>query len=126
MSILTEYLNLIPKALGNPQEVMEGWLNVVKMEVGSLPQDQVEEILRRRLLCGACPFMSENAFNETTYKDVMGVNYSSKRKDHHCTLCACPIKSKTASLEATCGAQYWNETNPTKLLEVKWMPYESN
>ena len=126
MSKLKEYLNLIPKALGNPKQVMEGWLNVVKMEVGNLPEGEVEEILRRRLICGACPFMSENALNEDTYTTIMGQPYTSKRKEHHCTLCACPIKSKTASLNATCGAQYWNETNPLKLLEVKWGPYESN
>ena len=119
MSKLTEYLNLIPKAFKNPKEVMDGWLNVVRMEVGALPEEQIEEILRRRLICGTCPFMSENALNEDIYLKFMGVPYKSKRKDHHCTLCACPIQGKTANLEAKCGAEYWNQNNSNQL-EVRW------
>ncbi len=116
---LTEYLKLIPLALGNPKEVMQGWLNVVRMEVGNLPEEQVEEILRRRLICGTCPFMSENAVTSPEYFEVMGKHYKSDRKDHHCTLCACPILGKTANLESKCGAAYWNTTHENKI-EVRW------
>lgn len=119
MSKLTEYLALIPKALGNPKEVMDGWLNVIKEELGTLSPDLQEEVLRRRLICGTCPFMSVNA------KELQG--YQSKRVDEHCILCACPIKAKTANPDSICGAKYYNETHPKEQpLEVRWTKYEGN
>jgi len=117
MSKLTEYIDLLGKGIKHPKAVIEGWVNVARMELGDLPKDQLEEVVRRRLICGACPFMSENAQKLTGYK--------SSREDKHCTLCSCPIISKTASMTSACGAKYWNETH-TKQLEVKWLPYESD
>lgn len=119
MSKLREYLNLLPAALKHPKEVIDGWINVVKLETGNLPQDEVEEIVRRRLICGQCPYMSENA------KKL--VNYKTSRKEQHCTLCSCPIAAKTSSFDTVCGAQYYNETHPDKPpLEVRWTIYEKD
>lgn len=117
MSKLSEYLSLVAKGLKNPKEVAEGWINVVREELGTLPEDQVEEVARRRFICSQCPFVSSNA------KKLVG--YKTAREDEHCTLCSCPIISKTASMDSTCGAKYYNETHNTKL-EVKWLPYESD
>ena len=118
MSKLSEYMGLIPKALGNPKQVLEGWVNLARLELGNLPEDQVEEVVRRRLICSQCPFMSENAKKISQYK--------SSREESHCTLCSCPIAAKTASLSSVCGAQYYNETHlNSSPLEVKWNSYDS-
>lgn len=109
---------MLPKALQHPKEVVEGWVNIAKMEFNTLPEDQVEVIVRRRLICSECPFMSENAKKLS--------NYKSSREDKHCILCSCPIISKTASLDSICGAKYYNDTHVDKpQLEVKWHSYES-
>jgi len=117
MSKLIEYISLLPKALSHPKEVVEGWVNAAKLELGTLPEDQVEEVVRRRLICDQCPFMSKNA-------EKIG-GYKSSREEKHCTLCSCPIISKTASLDSICGAKYYNDTHPDKEpLEVRWDKYE--
>lgn len=112
MSVLTEYLKLIPKALGNPEELLKSWVNVARMELGSLPEEEVEEVVKRRIICGTCPFMSENA-----------KGYVSSRTDSHCILCGCPIIAKTAGLDNYCGAKSYNESHPDKPQLIKWHPY---
>lgn len=117
MSKLGEYINLLPKALANPKEIIQGWYNAARLELGTLPEDQVEEVVRRRLICEGCDFMSKNAQDRGLYK--------TKREEKHCILCSCPIKSKSASMESVCGAQYYNEVHLDKeSLEVKWTKYE--
>lgn len=119
MSKLTEYLSLIAKGIENPAEVAQGWINLVREELGTLPEDQLEEVVRRRLICKECPFMSENAARLVAYK--------TKRTDSHCTLCSCPIKTKTASMISVCGAKSYNESHPkNEPLPVRWKDYESN
>lgn len=115
--MLTEYLKLVTRGLQNPGEVIKGWVNVLKEELGALPEDQLNVILERRLICGSCPFMSENA-KKTGYK--------TERVEQHFILCSCPIKSKTANLDSTCGALYFNENHPETPLEIKWFPYEAS
>jgi len=117
MSKLTEYLALIPKGIKHPRELASGWLNVAREELGALPDDQLEEVVRRRMICNECPYASQNAVK---------TGYKSSRTDSHCTLCACPLKAKTASMISSCGIKYWNETHPTEQLDIKWGPYESN
>ena len=110
---MLEYLKLLPKALKNPKEVLQGWINVVREELGTLPEETLQLIAARRVICNLCPFQSENA------KKV--ADYVTTRIDEHCTLCSCPIKAKTASLDSKCGAQYYNETHPDlPNLEVRW------
>lgn len=107
-----EYLALIPKAMENPQQVIEGFRNKVKFERGTLPEDQQEEIVRRRLICEGCPFNSKNM------KD-----YVTKRTDEHCTLCSCTLSGKTASLDSSCGAKTYNERHPEDLKPILWEQY---
>lgn len=113
MNKMLEYLSLVPKGLKNPSQVAEGVYNSVRMEYGSLPKDQKEEIIRRRLLCASCPFMSANR-----------EGYNTSRKDQHCTLCSCPIKTKTASLDSSCGAKTYNERHPEDPQPVLWEAYK--
>lgn len=117
MSIIGDYLKLIPLALKNSPEIVEGIINNVKMRHGSLPEDQQEEIIRRRGICQTCPFMSENA-----KKDKLQ-NYQSNRLDDHCSLCGCNIELKTSSLESNCGIEIHNQQNPENKMELKWTKY---
>jgi hypothetical protein len=118
MGIITEYIKAIQQGLKHPELVVEGWLNDIKLEKGELPDDEVKEILRRRVICESCPFMSRNA--------VAAGNYYTERKDDHCIHCKCPIKKKTASLESNCGIEIYNQANKNKQIELKWTNYIKN
>lgn len=116
MSKWIEYLKLLPQGLKNPEKVVEGYLNIIKMENDKLPQDEVEEILRRRLICSGCPFMSKNAIASGVLK--------TSRTDDFCSLCSCPLIGKTASLSSSCGIVSYNEKHPDSPLEPKWLAYK--
>jgi hypothetical protein len=118
MSKLTEYLKLIPAGIDNLPAVVEGIRNNVKLENGTLTQDEEDEIIRRRLICSTCPFMSLNAVAAGTYK--------TNRTDAHCTMCGCPIKTKTASLASDCGIATYNARNLDNQLQLKWEKYKPN
>lgn len=112
MSKLAEYLALIPKGFKNIDKVLEGIVNQVKLEFGTLPQEEQEIIMGRRAICASCPFMSLNA-------KKLGF-YTTDREDEHCTQCGCPIGTRTASLESNCGLETYNEANPETKLPLKW------
>lgn len=119
MSKLIEFLKLIPVGITNIDLIVEGVINDVKLTHGTLPEEEQTEIMRRRLICAGCPFMSENA------KVNPAVNYKSDRKDEHCTHCGCPIKTKTASLKANCGIENHNARNPDTQIPLKWEAYKT-
>ena len=118
MSKFTEYLKLIPKGLKNPQQVLEGWINDYNFD--NLPKEEVEEILKRRAICEQCPFNSINAKTSKEYFDVFQKHYETERNELHCSVCACPIKTKTASLDSECGL---SADDKTKDLQLKWNKY---
>jgi len=111
MSKWSEYLALLPKGLKNPSQVIEGIVNSVSMS--SLPEEEKDEIIRRRLLCASCKYMSSNR-----------EDYHTKRTDEHCTLCSCPILTKTASLSSDCGAKAYNLSHPGDQKPVLWEKYK--
>ena len=117
MSWLSEYLKLIPEGLKNADKLVEAVVNEIQMELGNLPQDEKEEIIRRRLICKACPFMSKNAVENPA------MNYKTTRKDEHCMHCGCPIKTRTAALSKPCGIDSFNKKNPYQAMELKWDVY---
>lgn len=109
MNKWVEYLKLIPKGLKNSEKVLEGVIN--NATFSSLPEDQQEEIIRRRLLCASCPNSSEN-------------KQGAKQKGFdYCTLCSCPLVTKTASLTSDCGAKTYNERHPEDLQPILWEKY---
>lgn len=107
-----EYMHMIGKGIKSPMQVIEGVTNSIKMEYGLLPQEEQDEIIRRRLLCASCPMMSKNR-----------IGYASSRTDEHCTLCSCPILTKTASLDTSCGAKTYNEKHPEDAKPILWEKY---
>jgi hypothetical protein len=119
MSIYTEYLKLVPRGLKNIDGVIEGIKNNIKLNNGSLPEDLQEEILKRRLICQYCPFMSENAKTSKEYFELFNEHYNSQRTDEHCSICGCPLSTRTASLSSNCGLEHYNNTHENKI-ELKW------
>lgn len=125
MSKFSEYLSLIPKGLKNPEALIEGWANEIKLQFGTLREDEREEILRRRVICNTCPFNSINAKASPEYKELYGVNYKTNREDLHCAHCSCPVASKTASLTSDCGITSYNAIHQDKQIDLKWKVYKN-
>jgi len=115
-NMIKEYAALIPKFLKNPGDVIEGFANEVLNEFGALPEDEQNEILRRRLICEGCPFNSKNAKEEGWYH--------SDRPDDHCVHCLCNIKAKTSCLNCRCGIEFHNAHHVNNQLELKWEDYK--
>lgn len=112
MSKLTEYIKAGIKGIKNIDQVINGIRNDVRFESGDLGKDIEDEIIRRRLICNTCPFMSTNQIKNGLYK--------TDREDEHCTLCSCNIKYKTSCLICNCGIEEYNKNNPENQLELKW------
>lgn len=125
MSKLTEWLKLIPEGIKDAPSLIEGVINDVKLEYGTLSEDAKEEIIKRRLICKSCPFNSENSRTSNEYKEVTGSNYGASREDLHCAFCGCPISTRTASLSKACGITAWNKNHKNKL-PLKWEVYGKN
>jgi hypothetical protein len=111
---LIELIKLIPAGLNNPKDVVEGHINNVRLSLNNLPEDEQEEIVRRRVICEGCPNMSKN---KPGARDK-GFDY--------CTLCSCPINAKTAALGAQCGAAIYNEKHSEDEQPVLWTRYKNH
>lgn len=120
LSKLKEYLSLVPKLLNNPERIVQGIINDVKFNHGGLKEEEQEEIIRRRLICMNCPLNSTNANKESEYRELYGTSYQTERPDLHCSICACNIHWKTASLDEKCGLSYYNDLYPNRKQELKW------
>lgn len=115
---LLEYLKLVPKGLPNSIAIIQGIINNVQLE--NLPEEERDEIIKRRICCTTCPFNNVNAKTSLEYFQLTTTHYKTKRNDDHCCFCGCPIKVRTASLYANCGIEEWNERWPDKQIELKW------
>lgn len=93
----------------NIKQIAEGIKNNAKMLLDSLGEKEVEEIIRRRLICAQCPLQSDNAKEAGWYDSIIPFT--------HCTACKCDIDLKTACLSCNCGAEI-------QQLEPKWTAYE--
>jgi hypothetical protein len=91
------------------KKIAEGIKNAVKLQFDNLPENEVNEIVRRRLICAECPLMSDNAKEAGWYASIIPFQ--------HCTACKCDISLKTACLSCNCGAEKIKE-------EPKWKAYE--
>ena len=125
MSKFKEYLKLLPKGIGNFENIIEGWYNEIKLQNENLPEDEINEILRRRVICNQCPLNSVNAQSSKEYKDLYGKSYTTDRPDLHCSCCGCPIVAKTASLSSDCGLMDYNKEHKDKEQILKWRKYKN-
>lgn len=122
-----EFLKLVPKGILHADKVVEGIINNVKFNNGSLSEEEQDEIVKRRLICMTCPFNSINARESEEYKNLYnGQTYKTERQDLHCSHCACNIDWKTASLSEKCGLSYYNDLNPNNKQELLWEKFEKN
>lgn len=112
MSYLSETLAMVIKGIPNIGNIAEGIKNQIKIELGTIPEADLEIITARRLICFTCPFMSKNA-------EAAGI-YTTDRDYDHCMHCGCPIATRTAALDADCGIEEYNKNNPNNPLPLKW------
>lgn len=122
MNKYLEYLKLVPRGLKNIEQVVEGVMNDIKINNGALTEEQQNEVLKRRLICKYCPFMSENAKTSQEYFELFNQHYVTHRSDEHCSMCGCPISTRTASLSSNCGLEHYNNTHENKI-ELKWKTF---
>jgi len=109
---LIKFIKLIPEGVKNIDKVFEGVVNNVKLKHGDLPEDQQEEIVRRRLICSSCPYNTSNMDDQTV-----------KNK---CSMCGCGVNIKTSCLTCVCGISSYNAKNPDNQLPLKWTEYEAS
>ena len=124
MSKLGEIIRLLPKAMANPELILEGWVNNIKLQKGNLPEEEIEEIIRRKAICHSCPFNSINATTSQEYYNITGKHYITDRTDLHCSSCLCNIDYKTSSLSSECGLHSLNEEYPNNQTPLKWEKYK--
>lgn len=122
-SKISHYIKLLPQIWTNKEAIIEGWLNNIKLEKGDLPQDEIDEIIRRRVICSTCPFNSVNAQKSKEYKNIFGEHYKPDETTLHCSVCKCVIDYKTASLTSECGLA---SNDKTLNMELKWTKYKDN
>jgi len=104
-----EYIKLFPEGAKNPRKVIEGIVNSANFV--NLSEEEQDVIIARRILCASCPNMSANK------------EEAKKKGFDYCTLCSCPIETKTASLSSDCGAKYYNEKHPEDEQLILWEKY---
>lgn len=126
MSKITEYASLIIKGAPHTKQILEGIMNKVEMKFGTLPEEQRVEIMRRRVICVECPFMSKNAETSKEYKELTGKNYKVFRRAEHCAFCGCGIEMRTSSLTSDCGIETWNKEHPGKEISLKWTKFNTD
>lgn len=115
MSVLKDYLTLLPKAFENRKDIAEALITKAKRKLNMLPEAEQKVIIGRKLICDACSFNSKNTDPEI---------YTSDRLDEHCIHCTCNIDLKTECLSCKCGIDVWNKSNPDNQLPLKWTEYK--
>ena len=108
MSKLQEYFALLPKGIRNLPQIVEGVINNTRLELGTMPPEDIDIVIKRRLICATCPHMSKNA-----------LDYVSDIEEEHCIWCKCFIKYKTANLKEVCGLSEYNKKY-NKKEKLKW------
>lgn len=124
MSSWREYIKLIPSGIKDADKIVKGIYNSIMLE--NIPTENRDEILKRRVTCEGCPFMSANAKTSEEFLALTGQHYKTERFDKHCTFCGCPLGIRTAALDKNCGIEDWNEDNPDVQLELKWTKHEQS
>lgn len=123
MSTITEYINLVVRGIPHTKQVLEAVIKDVQLKYNTLPENERAEIIRRRLICKDCPFMSRNAETSTEYLNLTGKHYDKLRRVEHCSFCGCGIETRTAGLSSDCGVETWNKKHPDNQIPLKWTKF---
>jgi hypothetical protein len=114
-----EYLDVVRKGISNGDKIIEALAVAAQVKNGSINDEALAEILRRKDMCAVCPFNSTNAKKKGTYNTAIAYE--------HCILCTCRLggdDTKEYCLSCTCGIEVWNKQHPNQQMEVKWGPFE--
>lgn len=95
MGALNEYIRMGIKGAKNLPNVVQGNWNLLKDNLGLLPEDQKQEAERRFLICQSCPFNSVNSAKSGFYH--------TERSELHCSVCKCPVEAKVMAMNDKCG-----------------------
>lgn len=127
MNRLLEYISLIPSAWENKEKIVEGMINNVRLNHGTLLQEEQDEIVRRRLICESCPLMSLNLKkDDAKYQKLFDKPFETDSKEKFCGVCKCPINIRTSSLSASCGLETYNNSNTENKQPLKWESFKTN
>lgn len=126
MSKITEYINLVVKGIPHTKQILEAVVKEVQMKYEVLPENERAEIIRRRLICAQCPFMSKNAETSKEYFELTGKHYGAFRRVEHCSFCGCGIETRTSGLTSDCGIETWNKKHPNNQIPLKWTKFNTD
>lgn len=117
---MKDKLKVLLKGVKNIDKVIEGYVNDLKLDNSLINDEKAYEIIKRRVICEGCPYMSKHATTSDEYFSLTGEHYNDDNSPPHCALCSCPINRKTACLSCNCGIKDWNDEHPNKQLPLKW------
>ena len=123
MNRIVEYIKLIPKGLPNSLQIIKGIVYSVGLFYDLIGDKKKKEIINRRMICLDCPYNNKLANSSPDYFRLFKKEYKTNRKDLHCTICGCPIKIRTASLDTECAISEWNDEHKEMFLPLKWNKY---
>lgn len=126
MSKYLEYAKLAFRGIKDIDKIAESVLTQVKLSHGNLPEDEQEEIAKRKLICHSCPFYSLNLkTSDEEYVKLYNEKFQFNGRDDEkfCGICGCPEKTKVSSLSSNCGLEYYNEKHPNIKQKLKWKSY---
>lgn len=119
MSKLIDYLTVVKNGIKNGDKIIEALSVSALVKNGKISEEALAEILRRKDICAACPFNSNNAPSHGL--PVLDVDFQ------HCTLCTCRLggdDTKEYCLSCNCGIEVWNKRNPDKPpMPLKWSAF---
>jgi transcription elongation factor Elf1 len=123
MNRVVEYIKLIPKGLPNSLQIIKGIVYSVGLFYDLIGDKKKKEIINRRMICLDCSYNNKLANSSPDYSLLFKKEYKTNRKDLHCTICGCPIKIRTASLDTECAIGEWNDEHKEMFLPLKWHKY---
>jgi hypothetical protein len=113
---IKEYAEVVRNGIKNKDQIIDALMMGAAVKNGKVSDEDLAEILRRKDICAACPFNSENAKKQGYYNSSIPFQ--------HCTLCKCRIgadDSKEYCLSCNCGAEAFNKMNPhLRPIDVRW------
>jgi len=126
MSRYLEYAKLALRGFKDIDKIAESVLTQVKSAYGNLPQEEQEEIAKRKLICSTCPFFSLNLINsDKEYQKLYNepFDFNGREGEKYCGICGCPEEMRVSSLSSNCGLEYYNEEHPENIQELKWKAF---
>lgn len=124
-----DWLKLAKEGLPNIDKIAEGYINNIKEKNNLLSEEEVEEIVKRKLICEQCPLFSLNAFKDDTeyqnlFKKPFTSAYKNREGERFCGSCGCPEKLRIYSLNSNCGLSSYNEKHPNNKQPLKWEAFK--